>query len=286
MSRKNRQPKSVSRSPVIDVVITTAGRFDMLEKCLDALYLEAQTTPLSIILIDNNSVMSERVQFSHLFQYHPEKDPMQHVTFYTKRLAQNTGFPQSNNDGARMGHAQLILFLNDDVELHEGSLAKIVESFKDQTVAVVGIKLLFPPNSTSPIRPAGKVQHIGIALNIRGEPIHPLVSWSPDHPKTNVLRDAWAVTGACLTVRRQLFQKAGGFDTVYGMGTYEDADLCLKMRQGGFRVYVQTGATAYHYAGATQEKKRWGYPLQMNLQIFQSRWGASGFLVWDEYSYW
>lgn len=287
--KKQRNPthKSLSKSAAIDVVITTAGRFDMLEKCLDALYREAQTVPLSIILIDNNSSIEERNKFLHLFQYHPEKDAGHGViAFHTKRLAQNTGFPQSNNDGARLGHAPLIMFVNDDVELHEGSLSKIVQCFVDQTVGIVGIKLIFPPNSASPIRPAGKVQHIGLALNIRGEVIHPLVGWSPDSPKTNVLRDAWAVTGACLTIRRNLFQKVGGFDTVYGMGTFEDADLCMKVRKMGLRVHVRTDATAYHYAGATQEKKRWGYPLQMNLQIFQSRWGNSGLLIWDEYSYW
>lgn len=276
MSRKQRH--STSRKAVIDVVITTGGRFDMLRKCLSALYREAETTPLSIYLIDNASPSEERIENDELFFDLEHKA----VEFRTKRLVQEQGFPSSNNEGARMGSAPLIMFLNDDVELQEGSIQKVVESFKEETFGVVGIKLLFPPSSTSPIRPAGKVQHIGMALNIRGEAVHPLVSWSPEHPKCNISRDVISVTGACLTIRRNLFNRVSGFSLEYGMGTWEDVDLCLKVRQAGMRCWVNTDVVGYHYVGATQEKKRVGYPLMRNKNIFYGKWENSGLIYWTE----
>ena len=275
------------RGAPIDIVITTAGRFDVLAACLDAVYREAQLTPVNVYIVDNASDAKERQANAELFVYHPEKDPAKNImTWGTKRLAQNVGFPGAANEGARIGNAPLIMFLSDDVELHAGALEKIVLDFNDQSVGIVGIKTLFPPTSTDKNRPAGKVQHVGLALNIQANPIHPLIGWSADNPKTCKTRDAWAVTGACFTIRRSLFEKTKGFDPIYGKGTYEDTDLCLKVRQLGARIIVDTDAVAYHHVGATVAKRQEGFPLQQNNMIFKSRWANTQFFLWDEHLYW
>lgn len=277
----------------MDVVVTTAGRFDMLSKCLAAVYREAQTVPISLYVIDIASPSEERIENNHLFEYHAEYDPAAGINeFKSKRLQQNVGFPAGANEGARMGRSPIIMFLSDDVELEEGVLEKVLKNFDDKTIGVVGIKLLFPLNSTSSIRPAGKVQHVGLSLNIRAEPYHPLLGWSADHPNTIKRRnsdkpgwDAWAVTGACFSVRRALFQKAGGFDLAYGRGTFEDVNLCLQVRQMGSRIYMDTTAIGYHYTGASAEKRQEGFPLGYNKMIFQSRWSQTEFFAWDEWLY-
>lgn len=204
----------------------------------------------------------------------------------SKRLQQNVGFPAGSNEGARMGSAPLILFIGDDVTLFDGALEKMVKRMEDQSIGVCGAKLIFPPNSTHPNRPAGKVQHIGLALNIRGEIIHPLVGWNTDHPKTQEARDVFATTGACFMIRRNLFAKAGGFDLAFGLGTFEDVDLCIKVRALGYRIFVETEAKAYHYVGATVEKKGAGFPLQQNANIFRTRWQGSPYFLHDDWTYW
>lgn len=283
MSRKQKH-KTPSKQSVIDIVVTTAGRFDCLEKCLDALYREAQVTPLSIYVMDIDSPAAERSQNNHLFVYDPSKDVSRNVVnFQSKRFTQNVGFPTAANEGARMGRSNLIMILNDDVELTDGAIHEVIRTMMDETVGVCGIKLLFPQGT--PNGPAGKVQHIGMSLNIRGEPVHPLIGWSPENPKTRVSRDVWAVTGACLTIRRNLFQQLKGFDLIYGKGTWEDADLCLRARQLGKRIYLNAIALGYHYTGASQEKRKEGFPLQQNMQIFHSRWGPSGMMIADEFTY-
>lgn len=274
MSKKNRK-HSVSKpsSSRVDVVITTAGRWDFLRECLTA--LRAQTLPVNIILLDHASPIDERNQNLNLFEG---------VT--TKRLEQNIGFPQSNNEASRMGRAPLILFLNDDCVLEPDAVEQMVATMDEQeTIGICGAKLLFPPNSTSPIRPAGKVQHIGIGLTIKGDAIHPLLGWSPENPHTCHSRDVFAVTGACLMIRRSLFSRVNGFDLRYGIGTYEDVDLCLKVRQVGFRVFVNVNARGYHYAGATSEKKMMGFPQQMNASIFKTKWANTPLMFWDEWTW-
>lgn len=272
---------------IIDIVVTTAGRFDMLEKCLDALYREAQETSMNIIIIDNHSPAEERIQNNHLFEYHAEKDPKHNIlNFRSKRLQQDIGFPGAANDGAREGKSPLLMFLSDDVVLSEGALDKIIRRMDDPAIGVLGIKLLFPLDSTSPIRPAGKVQHIGVCLDIRGTPAHPLVGWSADNPKCCISRECWAVTGACFTTRRNLWNKIGGFDLAYGKGTYEDMTFCMEARKLGQKIFVDCDILAYHYVGATVEKKQENYPLQMNQMIFASRYAQSGLMNWDAWTYW
>ena len=94
------------------------------------------------------------------------------------------------------------------------------------------------------------------------------------------------MTGACFSIRRDLFNKLGGWDRVYGKGTYEDSDLCMKVRQSGSRVFLDAEAQGYHYVGATAEKRQEPFPLQQNKQIFMSRWQNSGLVYWTEYAFW
>lgn len=282
MRNKPRHPKpEVTFKPLLDVVITTAGRFDLLENCLDAV-LASQDPPLySIRLVDNGSESEERIANSKLF------DPDEYeIDFQSRRLKDNRGFPAAANEGAGMGSAPIIMFLSDDVVLQPDVLHKVFDAFADPQIGIVGIKLLFPEESIEPGRPAGKVQHVGLCLNIRGEPIHPLVGWSANHPKTCITRDPWAVTGACFTIRRELFDKAGKFDLDYGKGTYEDVSLCLRARQLGSRIRLLADAIGYHHVGATMQKRKEPFLLGQNLQIFRAKFGNSGLLTWTEHEWW
>jgi GT2 family glycosyltransferase len=282
MSRKKRQSQPNPKS-AIDIVIVTGGRFDMLRKCLDAIYRDAESVPLSVTLIDNKTDAEEYRENDALFF---RREDSKVLGWYVKHLKQEAGYSVANDEGARVGSAPLIMFLNDDVELQPGAIQTVIDTFKDATVGAVGIKLLFPPDSKDPIRPAGKVQHIGMALNIRGDAEHPLVGWSSENPKTCINRDVIAITGACLTIRRDIFNKVQGFDPVYGLGTWEDVDLCFKVRMLGFRNFVNANAVGYHYVGSTAEKKRRPFPLQYNKMIFQSRWAATGAMAWTSYDFW
>lgn len=274
MSKRIRNKNTrVSLNAPVDVVITTTGRFDMLRECLAA--LDKQTIPHNVIIVDIDSELNDRNANRDVFENRK-----------VERFNQNVGFPVGANAGAKRGFSPLILFIGDDVTLHEGALEKMVRRMDDQTIGVCGAKLIFPPNSTSPIRPAGKIQHVGLALNIRGEIIHPLVGWNADHPKTLEPREVFATTGACFMIRRTLFNRLGGFDPIFGLGTFEDVDLCLKVRANNFRIFVEREAKAYHYVGASAEKKNIAFPLQANFNTFRSRWSGTPYYLWDEFTYW
>jgi GT2 family glycosyltransferase len=186
-----------------------------------------------------------------------------------------------------MGSSPLVLFITDDVFVQPGFLRCAVDTMiTRKDVGVMGFKLLFPTTSTDPQRPAGKVQHIGHAFTLKGEVVHPLVGWSADNPRCCVSRELLSVTGAVMMFRRDVFNRVRGFDEVYGRGTYEDVDICMKIRQAGHKVFLNADAVAHHFTGATAAQLRIPFPLNENRQEFNQRWLKSGLVQWDEWSFW
>lgn len=266
MSKNNR--------PLLDIAILTAGRSDLFEKCVDAI-LPQMKDDYQIHVVNNGSPSPK---YEEIYARLPKGSVI-------KRLNQNTGFGGGANSAIKSGSAPLILFVSDDIFLRDGAIDRLIRVMDDPTIGLSGYKFLFPSDSTDPGRPAGKVQHIGIGISIRGEVLHPLLGWSSDNPKCNVSRDVQAVTGASFIIRRSVYNKAGGFNTMYGAGYYEDIDLCLTINSLGYRVHVDTVAMAEHGVAQTFDlvKDKTTIPMQQNRQLFQSKW--MGRLQWDDHTF-
>lgn len=283
MAKRRRKPRNLYD---LDIVIPVYGRADFLGKCLDALdsatFAEIKAR---IIIVDDQGPDQEALDI--LYQSLNGKARL-------VRNSQNLGFPATVNAGVKAGNAPLILILNTDVELQPGAIIAMVDEFKDPQVGVVGPKLLFPPDGSSPYGPAGTIQHAGLAVRFNGEIAHANIGWGADHPKVNERREMQAVTGACLMTRRsvwrgviELYQQAGdpsgAMNVVYSPGTYEDAEYCLAARSLDYKVVYQPAAVAYHSVGGSSADIGGGYPLSRNEMIFRARCG--GMLAWDEWRY-
>lgn len=244
-----------------------------------ALPAAAGSIPYKLILVDNPSPEGEA--------FYQNKELLQDVLVLHNK--ENMGFPLSCNRGFAAGRSPLVLFLNDDVILDPGSIEYLVKDLDDLIIGAVGAKLVFPDDVGSrglntDIRPPGKIQHVGIMTNIVGEFVHSFIGWDENHPKPNAMRETYAVTGACLMTRRSLFTKAGGFDPGYGLGTYEDVDYCLTIRDMGYNVVVNTQARGLHYVGATAESYKMPYPMDLNRLKFMHKWATR--LNYTEWNIW
>jgi GT2 family glycosyltransferase len=264
---------------MVDVIIPVYGRFDILQKCLVALPQAMGEVPYKLYMIDNASPKEEADDFYRQFQY-----PITII-----RNKENMGFPRACNLAAKRGTSPLIFFLNSDVLLEPFSIPLLVKEFDEPNIGICGMKLLFPPEVESvklnpAIRPANKIQHVGLMMNIRRELFHIFIGWDANHPKPNSMRTPLAVTGAALMVRRSLFTKVGYFNEVYGLGTMEDVDLCMAIRELGYNVVVNTKASGIHYVGATAETYKIPYNLVFNNMMFLQRWANK--INWDEYKVW
>lgn len=266
---KNRK----SKTTILDIALLTAGRVDMFTKCVDALLPEI--LPDYRVHVHNNGHPSK--EYEEVYK----KLPGDSVII---RSNQPSGFPNGANTVIRSGNAPIVLFVTDDVFLRPGAITSLLSRMSDTSIGQCGLKLVFPEDSIDPIRPAGKVQHIGMASNIRGEMIHPLIGWSQDNPKCNIPREVLAVTGASFMIRRNVFNRVGGFDPAYGKGYFEDMDLSFKIRASGYRVFVETEAVATHVVGQTFKNQQEPVSFQQNAATFKIRWFSS--TPWSEFEIW
>jgi len=264
--KRKRTPKYKEPKALVDIIIPVHRRFDLLEQCLDAIPDAAGDIPYKIIIFDNASPLEEANEFYPKFE----------GKIKIARSKQNVGFPKACNQGVHRGNSPLLFFLNSDVILEPDSINKLVRVMDEPEVGVVGMRLVFPTEHlglNDQIRPAGKLQHIGLSVNIRGEIHHAFMAWSPDHPRVMMQKEVFAVTGAALMTRRKIWSEAKGFNEIYSPGTFEDVDYCCTVREMGYNIRVEPEALGTHYTGATAETYKLGYNLNNNQMTFMQRWG-------------
>lgn len=273
-NRKRHQPKP-DLAYDLDIVIPVHGNFELLKRTVDALPEACGDVKYKVIIFDNGSPKEET-------EVYPEMEKSSNIRII--RNKENIGFPKACNRGVTFGRSNLILHLNSDCIMHPGSIKKLVDAMNDPSVGIVAPMLVFPSEQEymdtqydnfdfTKIRPAGQVQHVGLETNINGDFYHIFVGWSPDHYRVTRMESPYAVTGACLMTRRQLWIKVGGFWEGYGQGTYEDIELCMAVKNLGYNIRVLTDAVGTHYVGATAFKYNLPMPLNENKQLFLQRHG-------------
>ncbi|MFN3630523.1 MAG: glycosyltransferase [Casimicrobiaceae bacterium] len=161
------------------------------------------------------------------------------------RVEGEFNFSRLINRGVAESTGDLLLLLNDDIEANDESsqwLGCMVGQLLEPGVGVVGPRLRYPD---------GRLQHAGIYAGMASGVAHrykhlPRHSRSY-HGRAELAQTVFAVTGACLLIRRTHFEQVGGLDEVTFPITYNDVDLCLKVRErfGARTVYVPA-ATLTH----------------------------------------
>jgi len=172
-------------------------------------------------------------------------------------------FAAMNNLGASHATGDVLVFLNDDVlPLDPNWLHELLAHARRPATGIAGARLLYP---------SGAIQHAGIAIGIMDGSGHPCRhqfasrywSWLP------FTRNVSAVTGACLAIRKSVFEELHGFDEAFPVN-YNDVDLCLRARQAGYQIVLEPNAVLRHYE--CQSREPGVHPEESAL--FASRWAA------------
>jgi GT2 family glycosyltransferase len=204
-----------------------------------------------IIVVDNGST-DGTAQFLRGWERRGERRRV--VT-----MGGNAGFARGCNAGAATAARDFVVFLNNDTFVLPGWLSNLLAPFEDAEVMVAGSRLLYPTD---------RVQHAGLAFDERG-PHHVFAGLVADHPAVTKQREYQAVTGASMAVRLTEFQRLGGFDESY-VNSFEDVDLCLRVRRDGGRIVYAPDSVAYHFESVTEG--RLGARDDANYELFRERW--------------
>lgn len=201
---------------------------ELLRNCLDAIEKNTAHRPLEVIVVRHETGPGQHWDAGQLAM-RPVWVP------YRGRF----NFSLMNNLGARHAGGAVLVFLNDDVApLQPDWLAMLMGNVLRPEVGIAGARLLYP---------SGAIQHAGMTLGLlhgvghlhRNTFASKYWKWLP------FPRNVSAVTGACLAIRREVFQELGGFDEEFPVN-YNDVDLCLRARRAGYQVIVESGAVLQH----------------------------------------
>ena len=221
----------------VSVIIPTRDRADLLERCLESLFVKTSHPGFEAIVVDNGSTEgATRSLFARWRERMPDRfrviaDP---APFNYSRL---------NNRAVDATDAPYIVLLNNDTEViaPEWMTAMLGEARRTH-VGAVGALLLYAD---------GTVQHAGVVLggvlDLAGHAFRFAdLSFTGAGERLTLDTNYLAVTGACLMVARSKYLEVGGLDESLVV-TYNDVDFCLKLRAAGYVNVMVPRARLYHY---------------------------------------
>ncbi|UCD57093.1 MAG: glycosyltransferase family 2 protein [Candidatus Hydrogenedentota bacterium] len=237
------------------VLVPTRDNVEQLRRCVESIVQKTSYPKYEIIIIDNQSIEDKTKDYLGSL----EEDGRIRVIRYDADF----NFSAMNNLAAESARGDYLVFLNNDAEVIEaGWLKAMLELMQIPGVAVVGAKLLYPDDT---------VQHAGVVLWHCGTAGHVHSRLPRDEHgyfgMADSIRNCSAVSGACMMVRREIFQKLGGFDVSYAV-SYQDVDFCLRVQEAGHRVVYTPFALLYHYESASTGMRT----DEREERLFREKW--------------
>jgi GT2 family glycosyltransferase len=232
----------LAETPAVTVLIPTRDRVDLLRRCLDSIAARTTYPNLEIVILDNDSRNEATLAYLAACGHRIVAAP---GPFNYSRIV---------NIGARATTAPYILLLNNDTTvMTDDWVERLLEFCQQPDIGVVGCQLRYGD---------GRVQHTGIGIGYGHMAYNLGMEWG-------VPRDATAVTGACMMVKREAFERVDGFDETMGIA-YGDVDFCLRVRKIGLRVVYTPFAWLEH----EESSSRGRLDPAADHSAFRGRWGA------------
>jgi GT2 family glycosyltransferase/glycosyltransferase involved in cell wall biosynthesis len=187
-----------------------------------------------IVVVDNSSLSREQLRRF-------KADGVQVINHETPGPF---NFAAKANFAVRAARTELLVLLNDDMEVISPDwLGALVEYTQDPEIGAVGARLL---------RADGSVQHVGAVIGVNNGVGHVYHNAKRDfvgyNGFTHIVRNYSAITGACLATRKSVLMHIGGFDESFAID-YNDIDLCLRIREAGYRIVYTPYSELYHFEG-------------------------------------
>jgi O-antigen biosynthesis protein len=220
------------RSIQTSIIIPVFNKAEFTWDCLASLVREIDLSRVEIIVIDNASTDNTEEVLGRFDNY---------VRVITNE--RNAGFVDACNQGGAAAKGEFLVFLNNDTTVLPGWLDRLVETVESEpSVGAVGSMFLYPD---------GSIQEAGGIVWRNGEAHHYGWGASPDDHRFNFAREVDYCSAASLLVRKDVFQRLGGFDRRFAPAYYEDVDLCFAVRSLGLKVIYQATSRVVHFEGAT-----------------------------------
>jgi GT2 family glycosyltransferase len=237
-------------SPLVSVVLVTYGGGETTLQAITAL-VENTEPCYEVLIVDNASPDDTADRL---------KAGLTGARIIENAI--NAGFARGSNRGAQLARGRFLCFLNADAFVQTGWLPPLLEVFERDPSAGVAVPLFLHPD--------GRVQEAGSALDCEGSPLAIGDGDDASAFEHRFIRTVDYGSAACLLVRADLFEEAGGFDPVYSPAYYEDVDFCFKLRERGFTTVYEPRSRVVHRRGGGSPQAQ--ALMVANRRVFAGRW--------------
>ncbi len=229
---------SEGQSPRLSIIVPFYKEWRFLYSLL-AMIKQAPADYEWVIVCDDASIFPQmNVQVSNQLE-----SIRRRITFVLPR--QNVGYGHANNIGVEVAKASRVLLMNSDIWMKNFDVLEFgLKALEDEQYGLIGFTLLFED---------GTVQHDGLAFKRSMEVGERFLALHPGKglpPRLNnerfELAEVQAATGALMLLERDRFIAIGGFADRYIGGDFEDADICLVLRQQGLKIGLVRSTEIFH----------------------------------------
>ena len=244
--------------PKVSIIVPTRDNVKTLKTCVESVERLTEYDNYEILIVDNHSEDPATLEYLSSTQHRvvPFREPF--------------NYSRINNFAVSQAEGEYVLLLNDDTEVTDGGwLEEMLAQAQRPGVGAVGAKLLYPN---------GTIQHAGVLVGV-GDPWGPGIAvhahqFFPDGPGyeggVQTAANFSAVTAACMLLRKAVFEEAGGLDEENLRVAFNDVDLCLRIRERGYRIVYTPHANLLHHESMS---RGYGGGNPTELLYMRERWG-------------
>ena len=227
--------------PKISIIIPNKDHVEDLRRCITSIIEKSTYDNYEIIVVENNSETRE------IFAYYEELANNPAVKIITYKGDFN--YSAINNLGVSEASGEYVLLLNNDIQIITVNwMEELLMYAQRPDVGAVGAKLYYPDKT---------IQHAGVVIGLGAHRTAGHVHYRQKRENLGYMgrlcyaQNMSAVTGACLLVKKALYEEAGGLDESFAV-SLNDVDFCLKLRRLGYLNVFTPFAEAYHYESASR----------------------------------
>ena len=228
----------IAGDPMISVVIANKDHRKDLERCITSIMEKSTYENYEIVVVENGSGEPE------IFEYYESLKERENIRVVSFDCGGSFNYSAVNNFGVENARGDYILLLNNDTQVITVNwMEELLMYAQREDVGAVGAKLYYE-NKT--------IQHAGVVLGLGAHRTAGHSHYGQHRENLGYMgrlcyaQNVSAVTGACLLVKKKLFEEAGGLDTGFAI-SLNDVDFCLKLRQMGLLNVFTPFAELYHF---------------------------------------
>lgn len=236
-----RVKRIIQGQPRISIIIPFHDHPDLLRQCLDSILEKTSYPNFELLGVSNNSVQPDTFA---VMEHYSAAD--RRIRFIRHDVPFN--YAAINNFAACQVEGEHLLLLNNDMAVITPDwLEALLEHSQRPEVGAVGAKLYYPDDT---------IQHGGVIIGVGGIAGHAHRQFQQRHPgyfaRLHLIQNLSAVTGACLMVKKSLYEAIGGMDEKNLPVAFNDVDFCLRLREQGYLNVFTPYCELYHHESKTR----------------------------------